>query len=91
MTHGRRNGLVRLLVAVPVVGILCCRLLHAAGIPRRKESFEQIRKLAMNILAEMPVRTTLRADAAWRRAVETWLQRAGIIAVSEPKSGTRFP
>jgi len=45
----------------------------------------------MNILAEMPVRTTPHADAVWRRAVETWLQRAGIIAVSEPKSVTRFP
>ena len=45
----------------------------------------------MNILARMLVRTTLHADAAWRRAVETWLQRAGIIAVSELKSVTQFP
>jgi hypothetical protein len=72
-------------------GDLCSRLLHTAGIPRRKESFEQIRELPMNILAEMPVRTTPHADAAWRRAVETRLQRAGIIATSEPNSVTRFP
>jgi len=58
---------------------------------RRKESFEQIRELAMNIPAEEPVRTTPHADAAWRRAVETWLQQAGIVAVSEPKRVTQFP
>jgi hypothetical protein len=57
---------------------------------RRKESFEQIRELAMNILAEMPVRTTPPADAAWRQAVETWLQQQGIITISEPKSVTQF-
>ena len=38
---------------------------------RRKESFEPIRELAMNILAEKPVRITPHVDAAWRRAVET--------------------
>ena len=91
MMHGRRNSLVWLLVAALVVGIFVPDCLHTAGIPRRKESFEQIRGLPMNILAKMPIRTTRHADAAWRRAAETWLQRAGIIAVSELKSVTRFP
>lgn len=57
---------------------------------QRKESFEQIRELAMNILAQKPVRTTPHADAAWRQAVETWLQQQGIITISEPKSVTQF-
>jgi transposase InsO family protein len=58
---------------------------------RRKEMFEQIRELAMNIMLEQPARTQAHADAAWRRAVETWLLKQGIITISEPKSGTQFP
>lgn len=58
---------------------------------RRKEMFEQIRELAMNIMLKQPVRTQAHADAAWRLAVETQLQREGIIAVSQPKSVTQFP
>jgi transposase InsO family protein len=58
---------------------------------RRKEMFEQIRELAMNIMLEQPVRTQAHADAAWRRAVETRLQQLEIITISEPKSVTQFP
>src|ERR1017187_560068 len=57
---------------------------------RRKEIFEQIRELAMNIMLEQPARTQGHADAAWRQAVETWLQQHGIITISEPKSVTQF-
>lgn len=53
--------------------------------------FEQVSELAMKIMLEQPVRTHGHADAARRRAVESWLQRAGVIAVSEPKSVTQFP
>ena len=58
---------------------------------RRKELFEQIHELAMKLMLEPPVRTQGNADAAWRLAVETWLQRNEIISISEPKSVTQFP
>lgn len=57
----------------------------------RKEIFEQIGELAMTIMLEQPVRTQGCSDAAWRRAVETWLQQHEIITISEPKSVTQFP
>jgi hypothetical protein len=58
---------------------------------RRKEMFEQISELAMRTMTEQPVRTQAQADTAWRRAVETWLRRNEIIAISQPKSVTQFP
>ena len=58
---------------------------------KRKEMFEQISELAMKLILEQPVHTQGHADAAWRRAVETWLQQQGIITISEPKSVTQFP
>jgi hypothetical protein len=58
---------------------------------RRKEIFEQISELAMKLMLEQPARTQSQADAAWRRAVETWLLQQGIIAIPEPKSVTQFP
>jgi transposase InsO family protein len=58
---------------------------------RRKECFEQIRELAMNNMLEPPARTQAHADAAWRHAVETWLQQQRIITIPEPKSVTQFP
>ena len=56
----------------------------------RKETIQRIRELAMKIMLEQPVRTQGHADAAWRRAVETWLQQTEIITISEPKSVTQF-
>lgn len=58
---------------------------------RRKECFEQIRELAMKNMLEPPARSQGHADAAWRHAVETWLQQQGIITILEPKSVTQFP
>jgi len=58
---------------------------------RRKEMFEQIVELAMNIMVEQPVRSQGHVDVAWRLAVETWLLQNEIIAISEPKSVTQFP
>jgi transposase InsO family protein len=57
----------------------------------RKETIQRIRELAMKNMLEQPVRTQGHADAAWRRAVETWLQQNEIITISEPKSVTQFP
>ena len=58
---------------------------------RRKELFDLIYELAMKIMLEQPVRVQGHADAAWRLAVETWLQQNEIITISEPKSVTQFP
>lgn len=58
---------------------------------RRKELFDQISELAMHNLLEPPVRHQGHADAAWRQAVETWLQQHGIITISQPRSVTQFP
>ena len=44
----------------------------------------------MHRLLERPARTQAHADAAWRHAVETWLQQTGIITISEPKTVTLF-
>ena len=53
--------------------------------------FEQISELAMNHMLELPARTQGHADAAWRRAAETWLLQNEIITISEPKTVTRSP
>ena len=58
---------------------------------QRKDAFDWISELAMNLMLEQPARTRGHADAAWRQAVETWLQQHGIITISEPKSVTQFP
>jgi len=66
---------------------------------RRKDAFDSISELAMNLMLEQPARTQEHADTAWRQAVETWLaarfeaglQQHGIITISEPKSVTQFP
>ena len=53
--------------------------------------FKQISELAMKLILEQPVHTQGHADAAWRRAVETWLLQQRIITILEPKSVTQFP
>ena len=58
---------------------------------KRKEIFDQISESAMTFMLEPPVRAQVHADAAWRRAVETWLLQTEIIAISKPKTVTRFP
>lgn len=57
----------------------------------RKEAIERIGALAMKIMLELPARNQGHADAAWRRAVETWLQQQRIMTILEPKSVTQFP
>jgi transposase InsO family protein len=57
----------------------------------RKEAFDQITASAMKMIHDNVVRTQLTADAAWRRAVETWLQTEELITLVQPKTVTRFP
>jgi len=45
----------------------------------------------MNLMLEQPARAQGHADAAWRQAVDTWLQQHGIITISQPKSVAQFP
>jgi hypothetical protein len=49
---------------------------------RRKEVFEEIRAMAVEVVKEMGLKTAREADNAWRLSVETWLQRHGYITVS---------
>jgi len=58
---------------------------------QRKEMFKQISELAVKLMLQQPVHTQGHADAAWRRAVETWLLQQRIITILEPKSVTQFP
>jgi transposase InsO family protein len=57
---------------------------------KRKEVFDWITELAVKIMESMEVKGQRQADAAWRIAVERWLQRNGIITVSHNKSVTQF-
>lgn len=52
--------------------------------PKRKEVIDWIRNQALAILNTMedPSAGAWARDAAWRRAVETWLHRNAIITVS---------
>lgn len=56
----------------------------------RKEAIQRISALAMKIMLELPAHSQGHADAAWRRAVETWLQEQGIITIHEPRGVTQF-
>lgn len=58
---------------------------------RRREAFDTINALVMQTVAEREVSSQPQLDAARRRAVETWLQREGIIALAQPKPVTQFP
>lgn len=58
---------------------------------KRKEVFDWIKNLAVKIVGKMQRGGKRRASTAWRLAVETWLQRNGIITVSPGKSVTLFP
>jgi hypothetical protein len=60
--------------------------------PKRKEVIDWIRNMALDIIrgdgtsgADVSAVALAKADArdaAWRRAVETWLHRSGVITVS---------
>jgi hypothetical protein len=49
--------------------------------PKRKEVIDWIRKEALDILHREGTSGVNAQDAAWRRAVETWLHRNGAITV----------
>jgi len=51
--------------------------------PKRKEVIDWIRNEALAIIHTMGSTGADAQDAAWRRAVESWLHRNGVITVSE--------
>jgi len=57
---------------------------------RREDAFEIISHMALHNLAHSPAHGQRQADAAWRRAVQTWLQREGIIALIQPTVSPGF-
>ena len=50
--------------------------------PKRKEIIEWIKNEAMAIIQNMEAVNIRTQDAAWRRAIESWLHRNGAITVS---------
>jgi hypothetical protein len=58
---------------------------------RRKEAFDTINALVMQTVAQREVCSQPQLDAARRRAVETWLQREGLIAFAKPQTVTQSP
>jgi transposase InsO family protein len=51
--------------------------------PKRKEVIYWIKQEALDILCREGLSGAIAQDAAWRRAVESWLHRTGAITVSE--------
>ena len=49
--------------------------------PKRKEVIDWIRGKALDILAQEGISDAQARDAAWRRVVESWLHRNGVITV----------
>ena len=88
LNHRRRRSLAwRTACAVFCSG---AHRLKAYNRRRRKESFDQIKALAMQIVSTMRGASCPELDAAaietastvWRLAVETWLHRNGLITVT---------
>lgn len=49
---------------------------------RRKEVYDQVQRMAADIVEQLPGDGPMAIQAAWRIAVETWLRRNGLITVS---------
>ena len=59
--------------------------LKAYTLRRRREAFDWINELTMTLIRLLAVHTQRQADTARRRAVETWLQRNGVITITQNK------
>jgi hypothetical protein len=51
----------------------------------RKETFDWINELSMTLIQVLAVHTQSQAETARRLAVETWLQRNGVITITQNK------
>ncbi len=73
-------------------GQVACRVfqdakpaLKAYTLRRRRETFDWINELTMTLIRVLAVHTQYQADTARRLAVETCLQRNGVIAITQNK------
>ena len=72
-------------------GDIACRVFQAARpalraytLRRRREFFDEINGLTRMLMQGRSVRTQRQAEAARRLAVEAWLQRNGVITITQP-------
>jgi transposase InsO family protein len=80
-------------------GKVACEVFHQAKpalkvytLRKRKETFDWINELTKMLIQAWAVRTQRQVETARRLAVETWLQRNGVITVSQnPKVLPIFP
>jgi len=79
-------------------GKVACQVFHQAKpalkvytLRQRKETLDWINELTRMLLQAWEVRTPRQAETARRLAVETWLQRNGVITISQnPKVSPIF-
>jgi hypothetical protein len=73
-------------------GHIACRVfqdakpaLQAYTLRKRREIFDGINELTQALIQALAVHTQRQAETARRRAVETWLQRNGVITITQNK------
>jgi hypothetical protein len=59
--------------------------MKADTLRRRKEIFDWINELTMTLVKVLAVHTQRQVETARRLAVETWLQRNGVITITQNK------
>jgi hypothetical protein len=88
---GKTGGISELPRAMPFIGAPCVsfetgrEVMKAYTRPKRKEVIDWIKCGAMAIMQREGITGANACDAAWRRAVGTWLHRNGVITVSVDK------
>jgi hypothetical protein len=73
-------------------GQVTCKVFHDAKpavkiytLRKRKETFDWINELTTTLIQVLPVHTQSQSETARRLAVETWLQRNGVITITHNK------
>ena len=59
--------------------------MKAYTLRKRRETFDWINELTMTLIKVLAVHTQRQAETARRLAVETWLQRNGVITITQNK------
>jgi hypothetical protein len=74
-------------------GQVACEVFHHAKpamkvytLRKRKETFDVINELTMTLIQAWAVHTQRQPETARRLAVETWLQRNGVITITQNKN-----
>jgi hypothetical protein len=73
-------------------GQVACKVFHDAKpalkvytLRKRKETFDWINELTMTLIQVLAVHTQSQAETLRRLAVEAWLQRNGVITITQNK------